>query len=157
MIDGLSKKEMILSKFYVILLMSIVVTLYAFLVAFCFGMSTSSTEYFEGVRYIGFYFISTFGYFIFAFFLANLLKNSSLTIVIYLLSSFIESIIGMGLVSKEFSQFLPLNTFSNLIPMPIIPDGFEYMMTEIQRASLGFGYGLCFVVIAYIILSRRDV
>ena len=41
--------------------------------------------------------------------------------------------------------------------MPIIPDGFEYMMTEIQRASLGFGYGLCFVVIAYIILSRRDV
>ena len=157
MIDGLSKREMILSKFYVILLMSIVVTLYAFLVAFCFGMSTSSTEYFEGVRYIGFYFISTFGYFIFAFFLANLLKNSSLTIVIYLLSSFIESIIGMGLVSKEFSQFLPLNTFSNLIPMPIIPDGFEYMMTEIQRASLGFGYGLCFVVIAYIILIRRDV
>ena len=44
MIDGLSKREMILSKFYVILLMSLFITLYAFLVAICFGMSTQGTE-----------------------------------------------------------------------------------------------------------------
>lgn len=157
MIDGLSKREMILSKFYVILLMSLFITLYAFLVAICFGMSTGSTDYFDGLRYIGFYFIATFGYFIFAFFLANLLKVPALTIVIYLLSHIIERILGLGLISKEVSQFLPLNTFSNLIPMPVIPDGVDYVMTEIQRASLGLGYGLCFVLIAYIILSRRDV
>ncbi|MBT5933108.1 ABC transporter permease [Crocinitomicaceae bacterium] len=155
LIDGLSKKELILSKFYVVALLSIFITLYTFLIAVIFGFSNGSTDIFNGIRYIGFYQIATFGYFIFAFFLANLLKNPALSIVFYLLSTFLE---GMtGLFAKDYSQFFPLSTFSTLIPMPVIPDGFEYAMTEMQRASLGLFYVFVFLYVSYYILTKRDV
>jgi len=155
LIDGLSKKQIILSKFYVVTLMSVVVTLYTFLIAVCCSFANGEMDLFDGSRYILFYFLSTFGYFIFAFFLANLLKNPSLAIVFYLLSTFLEGIVG--LIAKDYAQFFPLSTFGNLIPLPIIPDGFEYAMTEIQRAGLGFVYVLIFMLLSYWILKKRDV
>ena len=155
LIDGLSKKELILSKFYVIAILSVAVTLYTFLVSVMFGLFNGSTDVFDGIRYIGFYQLSAFGYFVFAFFLANLLKNPALSIVFYLLSTFLEGIVG--LFAKDYSQFLPLSTFSNLIPMPVLPDGFQYAMTEMQRGSLGLFYVLILVYISYYVLSKRDV
>lgn len=155
LIDGLSKKDLILSKFYVVTVLSILITLYTFLIAVLFGLSNGSTDIFNGIRYIGYYQISTFGYFIFAFFLSNLLKNPALSIVFYLLSTFLE---GMtGLFAKEYSQFLPLSTLSNLIPMPVLSDGFEYAMTEAQTASLGLFYVTVFLYVSYYILTKRDV
>ena len=72
-----------------------------------------------------------------------------------MLSTFLE---GMtGLFAKEYSQFFPLSTLSNLIPMPVLPDGFEYAMTEGQTASLGLFYALGFMFLAYYILTKRDV
>lgn len=155
LIDGLSKKELILSKFYVVVVLSLVITLYAFIISLIFGFVNDSTDMFDGIRYIAYYQISTFGYFIFAFFLSNLLKNPALSIVFYLLSTFLE---GMtGLFAKEYSQFFPLSTLSNLIPMPVLPDGFEYAMTEGQTASLGLFYALGFMFLSYFILTKRDV
>ena len=155
LIDGLSKKDLILSKFYVVAVLSLVITLYTFIIALMFGFANGSTDVFNGIRYIGYYQISTFGYFIFAFFLSNLLKNPALSIVFYLLSTFLE---GMtGLFAKEYSQFFPLSTLSNLIPIPVLPDGFEYAMTEVQTASLGLFYALVFMYVSYYILSKRDV
>jgi len=155
LIDGLSKKDLILSKFYVVAVLSVVITLYTFIIALVFGFANGSTDIFNGIRYIGYYQISTFGYFIFAFFLSNLLKNPALSIVFYLLSTFLE---GMtGLFAKEYSQFFPLSTLSNLIPMPVLPDGFEYAMTEGQTATLGLFYALVFMFVSYYILSKRDV
>ena len=155
LIDGLSKKDIILSKFYVVAVLSVVITFYTFIIALVFGLANGSSDVFNGIRYIGYYQISTFGYFIFAFFLSNLLKNPALSIVFYLLSTFLE---GMtGLFAKEYSQFFPLSTLSNLIPMPVLPDGFEYAMTEVQTASLGLFYALVFMYVSYYILSKRDV
>ena len=155
LIDGLSKKELVLSKFYVVAMLSVIITVYTFLIAVLFGFSNGSTDVFSGIRYIGFYQIATFGYFIFAFFLANFLKNLSLSVVFYLLSTFLE---GMtGLFAKEYSQFFPLSTFSTLIPMPILPDGFEYAMTEMQRASLGLFYVFVLLYVSYYVLTKRDV
>ena len=156
LIDGLSKKEIILSKIYIVVSLSFVITFYAFLIAVLFGiLNNSATELSEGIRYIGFYFIGTLGYFIFAYFLANLLKNPALTIVFYLLSTFLEGI--LGLFAKDYSQFFPLSTFSNLIPIPVLPDGFQYMMTEIERSGLGLFYVIVFVIVSYIVISKRDI
>ena len=155
LIDGLSKKELILSKFYVVTILSVLITLYTFLIALIFGLCNGSSDVFDGIRYIAFYQVSTFGYFIFAFFLSNLLKNPALSIVFYLLSTFLEGI--TGLFAMDYSQFFPLSTLSNLIPMPVLPDGFEYAMTEVQTASLGLFYALTFMFVSYYILSKRDV
>ena len=155
LIDGLSKKELILSKFYVVMALSVLITLYTFLIALIFGLCNGSTDVLNGIRYIAFYQLSTFGYFIFAFFLSNLLKNPALSIVFYLLSTFLEGI--AGLIAKDYSQFFPLSTLSNLIPIPVLPDGFEYAMTEVQTASLGLFYALTFMFLSYYILSKRDV
>ncbi len=155
LIDGLSKKDLILSKFYVVMVLSVLITLYTFLIALIFGLCNGSNDFLNGIRYIAFYQLSTFGYFIFAFFLSNLLKNPALSIVFYLLSTFLEGI--AGLVAKDYSQFFPLSTLSNLIPIPVLPDGFQYAMTEVQTASLGLFYALTFMFLSYYILSKRDV
>jgi hypothetical protein len=155
LIDGLSKKDLILSKFYVVMTLSVLITLYTFLIALIFGLCNGSTDFLNGIRYIAFYQLSTFGYFIFAFFLSNLLKNPALSIVFYLLSTFLEGI--AGLIAKDYSQFFPLSTLSNLIPIPVLPDGFQYAMTEVQTASLGLFYALAFMLLSYYILSKRDV
>jgi hypothetical protein len=155
LIDGLSKKDLILSKFYVVMALSVLITLYTFLIALIFGLCNGSTDFLNGIRYIAFYQLSTFGYFIFAFFLSNLLKNPALSIVFYLLSTFLEGI--AGLIAKDYSQFFPLSTLSNLIPIPVLPDGFQYAMTEVQTASLGLFYALAFMLLSYYILSKRDV
>ena len=68
-IDGLSKRDVILSKFYVVFVLSVVITLYTFLVGFLVGVINDGfSNMFEGIHHIAVYFISTLGYFTFAFF-----------------------------------------------------------------------------------------
>lgn len=118
-IDGLSKRDVIISKFYVILGLSIFVTFYTFLVAFVVGLiNNSANSAFDGIEYIGVYFISTLGYFSFAFFLANLVRLPALAIVIYIFSTVIEWIVG-AIVVREQVQYFPLTTFSQLAPFPL--------------------------------------
>jgi len=156
-IDGLSKKEIIMSKFYVVLLLSIVITLYTFLVAFIFGVINGSMgDLFDGLHYIGVYFISTLGYFVFAYFFANLIKLPALAIIFYLLSTFLEGIFGFISV-KQYVQFFPLSTFSDLIPPPILPQGVDFIWGQGGRTAVAVVYILIFVATSYFVIRKRDI
>ena len=73
-IDGLSKRDVIFAKFGVVFLFSVVTTLYVGLIGLIFGLinSPDAADVFNGIEQIGAYFITTLGYFSFAFFFANL-------------------------------------------------------------------------------------
>lgn len=160
-IDGLSKRDVILSKFYVVFLFSAAITLYTFLIGFVIGVINSGfSSMFDGIEYVGVYFVSTLGYFTFAFFFANLVKSPAVAIILYLLSTFLEGIIGFIAVQK-YVQFFPLSTFSDLVtfPISILPEAppDPYIWGTPERTALAGVYIAIFVIISYLVIKRRDI
>lgn len=166
-IDGLSKQDVILAKFGIVFLFAVAVTLYVALIGLIFGLIYTDDlgQVFNGLEQIGAYFLTTLGYFAFAFFFANVVRMQALAIILYIFSTIIESIVGL-IVAQEYSQFFPLTTFSNLIPNPFLnlldpaaaqglPE--QFMMGQGVSAILAIFYILCFVFISYWVIKRRDI
>jgi len=154
----LSKRDVIISKFYVVFVLSVVITLYTFLVGFLVGVINDGfSNMFEGIHHIAVYFISTLGYFTFAFFFANLVRLPALAIVLYILSTFLEGIIGFIAVQK-YAQFFPLSTFSDLIPVPMLDMAKQgFIWGQWGRTGLALIYIAIFVLISYWVIKRRDI
>ncbi|PHR17006.1 MAG: hypothetical protein COA38_21445 [Fluviicola sp.] len=167
-IDGLSKRDVILAKFGIVLLFAVVVTLYVALVGLIFGLiySDDASQLFNGFEQIGAYFLTTLGYFAFAFFFANIVRMQALAIILYIFSTFIEGIIGF-IAAQEYSQFFPLTTFSNLIPFPYVPPMLaemenanipeQFMMGQGWSAVFAMVYITLFVFVSYWVIKRRDI
>lgn len=159
-IDGLSKRDTILAKFYIVFLFSLAITLYTFLVAFITGLINGGSDIFAGVEVMAIYFVSTLGYFSFAFLLANLIRLPALAIILFIFSRVIEFFIGL-VASEKIYQFFPLTTFGNLVPFPMslssepIPD--FYMLGQWERVLLALVYIGLFVSVSYWVIKRRDI
>lgn len=166
-IDGLSKGQVIFSKFLIVVIFSLFVTFYTFFVGFIFGAINGGMDHvFEGIDLIFRYFLQTLGYFSFAFLFALLLKKPALSIVLFIVYFPIEWILKF-FIGHEVHQFLPLKSFADLTPLP-----FEGMFTqnvakqkgiELWYMSVEMHYVLAVVYIAlffgisYFILRRRDL
>lgn len=132
LIDGLSKKEFVLSKFLTVVLFAAVSTIFIFFMTLILGYSFSSyTEIgivFSELEYLIAYFVKLVGFFSFCLFLGILVKRSAFAIgflfVWYIIESITRGILAFSIfpnsdVSKNISQFFPLEAMSNLIVEPI--------------------------------------
>jgi ABC-type transport system involved in multi-copper enzyme maturation permease subunit len=132
LIDGMSKKEFILSKFLTIILFATVSTVFVFIMSLILGYSFSSyTEIgivFSDLEYILAYFIKLIGFFSFCLFLGILVKRSAFALGFLLVWNIIEGIAKGILTFKIFpdsnnasyiTQFFPLESMSNLIVEPL--------------------------------------
>lgn len=131
LIDGLSKKEFILSKFLTVTLFAFGSTVFVFIMSLILGLSFSSyTEFsiiFSDLDYLLAFFVKLTGFFSFCLFLGILVKRSAFALGFLLVWSIIEGIIRGTLAFKIFpdsdtdemiTQFLPLEAMSNLIVNP---------------------------------------
>lgn len=131
LIDGLSKKEFILSKFLTVVLFAFGSTVFVFIMSLLLGLSFSSyTEFgiiFSDLDYLLAFFVKLTGFFSFCLFLGILVKRSAFALGFLLVWSIIEAIIRGTLAFKIFpnsdteekiTQFLPLQSMSNLIVNP---------------------------------------
>jgi len=131
LIDGLSKKEFVLSKFLTVVLFAVCSTIFVFVMSLILGYSFSSyTEFdvvFMDLDYLLAFFIKLTGFFSFCLFLGILVKRSAFALGFLLVWSIFESIVKGLLVFKIFpdsntasniTQFLPLEAMSNLIIEP---------------------------------------
>jgi ABC-type transport system involved in multi-copper enzyme maturation permease subunit len=131
LIDGLSKKEFILSKFLTVVLFALCSTIFVFVMSLLLGLSFSSyTEFdviFMDLDYILAFFVKLTGFFSFCLFLGIFVKRSAFALGFLLVWSIIEAIIKGLLVFQIFPdsnkgnyimQFLPLEAMSNLIIEP---------------------------------------
>ncbi|MFC4477089.1 ABC transporter permease [Flavobacterium chungangensis] len=131
LIDGLSKKEFILSKFLTVVLFAFGSTVFVFIMSLLLGLSFSSyTEFgiiFSDLDYLLAFFVKLTGFFSFCLFLGILVKRSAFALGFLLVWSIIEAIIRGTLAFKIFpnsdteekiTQFLPLESMSNLIANP---------------------------------------
>jgi ABC-type transport system involved in multi-copper enzyme maturation permease subunit len=158
-IDGLNKRDIIFSKFLVVFELTFIVTLYAFIVGIITNLIMGyDGNYFDGIEYIGYYFVSSLGYFSFAFLFASLLKLPALATILYIVSTFVEGIATIPLGSSV-REFLPLRSFSDLIKAPILPEGNvdERIFSDPQRCLVALVYILLFFMISFWVLKKRDI
>ena len=128
LIDGMSKKEFILSKFLTVILFAFTSTVFVFVMSLILGYSFSSyTEFgivFSDLEYLLAYFVKLVGFFSFCLFLGVLVKRSAFAIGFLFVWNIIEGIANGLLTFKIFPeskiaaqimQFFPLESMSNLI------------------------------------------
>ena len=129
LIDGLSKKEFVLSKFVTVLLFSFISTVFIFVVSLLLGLSFSDYNelaiIFSDMEYIGAYFIKLVAFFTFCLFLGVLVKRSAFALGFLLVCFIFEKILWGFLefnLSRETTdsimQYFPLESMSNLIKEP---------------------------------------
>lgn len=131
LIDGMSKKEFILSKFLTVLLFALTSTIFILVLSLILGFSFSSyTELsivFSDLEYLLAYFVKLLGFFSFCLFLGVLIKRSAFAIG-FLFIWFLVEKISYGFAKFEIFDrnpmvdkvyaFMPLESMSNLLIEP---------------------------------------
>ena len=130
LIDGLSKREFIFSKFLTVLSFALISTLFVFVVSLVLGLIYSDfTELsiiFSDFEFLLAFFVRLTGFFAFCLFLGILVKRSAFALGFLILWSIIEQILfgllGWKFVSWETATTIkglfPLQSMSNLIDEP---------------------------------------
>jgi ABC-type transport system involved in multi-copper enzyme maturation permease subunit len=183
LIDGMSKKEFVLSKFLTVVLFAAISTIFIFIVSLILGLIFSSyTEVgiiFSDLEYLLAYFVKLVGFFSFCLFLGILIKRSAFAIG-FLFIWFIAEKISYGIMKFEIFDknpivdqvyaFMPLESMSNLIIEPftrlsiVKSMGDQLGVDNIKDYSVHW-YSLLivlvwtaiFVFLSYKLLKKRDL
>lgn len=185
MIDGLSREEFIFSKLLTIFVFTGFSTLLVFVIAFILGKSYSSTQeselIFKEIYFILNYFLKLFTFFSFLMFLSVLFRKSIFVFLGFFMIWFVEKVmIGIETfsVSKNikdveaskmlktktfFTDYLPLESMSNLIPSPLVRTQmakmfgmefkFEYPIGSVVACLV---WSIIFIGGSYWILKKKD-
>lgn len=183
LIDGLSKKEFVLSKFLTVIGYAAISTLFVFIISMILGLAFSDyTEIgiiFSDMQYLLAYFIKLMGFFAMCLFLGVLVKRSAFAIGFLVVWWIVESIL-YGLMKWQFfkdtniaenvSQFFPLSAMSNLIKEPFTKLGAIQSIANQVNETIEKTYDVQFLDVAivlvwtalfiywsYAILKRRDL
>lgn len=182
LIDGLSKREFILSKFLTVVLFSLVSVVFIFLLSLILGLSFSSytdvSIIFTEVDYLFAYFVKLLGFFSFCLFLGVLVKRSAFALGFLVLWFFIEKILyvilefgmNLGSFADQISRFFPLESMSMLILNPTRRMALVKMMeqqagmTNVNIYSVDYlqvvivlAWTALFIVLSYKLLKKRDL
>lgn len=132
LIDGMSKKEFVLSKFLTVVVFALVSTVFIFVISLLLGLLYSTYDevgiIFSQMDYLLAFFVKLVGFFSFCLFLGVLIKRSAFAIG-FLFVWFMTEKIGYGIIGKfvvgdfdttydYFFKYLPLESMSNLIIEP---------------------------------------
>jgi ABC-type transport system involved in multi-copper enzyme maturation permease subunit len=134
LIDGLSKKEFILSKFYTVIVFAAISTIFVFITSLILGLIYSDYNelaiIFSDLDYLLAFFVKLVGFFSFGLFLGILVKRSAFAVGAMVVWLILESILK-GYLFYSFRsydnttesvnnimQFLPLEALSNTIKEP---------------------------------------
>ena len=183
LIDGMSKKEFILSKFYTIILFALISTVFIFILSLILGYSFSSYDEISIVttemEYLFAYFVKLVGFFSFCLFLGILIKRSAFALG-FLMIQFIGERITFGILKKHFLSdkmandlydLFPLESMSNLIKEPFTRlSAISNLETAIGGEKVWRFYGVhfseisivivwtfIFILTSYYILKKRDL
>lgn len=183
LIDGLSKKEFILSKFYVVASFSLISTVFIFIVSLILGLIFSDyTEIgiiFSDLEYLLAYFVKLLGFFSFCLFSGVLVKRSAFALGFLFVWWIFESIIiGVlrflilkdAVTTEYISQFLPLESMANLVKQPftrlnIIQSAANQLQTDVAfdyavhwyQVIIVLGWTAIFIWGSLTLLKKRDL
>ncbi|MFP4846543.1 ABC transporter permease [Winogradskyella sp. PE311] len=179
LIDGLSKKEFILSKFYTIVFFSLCATaligIASFLIGLYYSSYTEASIIFREVEFLLAYFVKLVGFFSLCLFFGMLLKRSAFALAFLVVLYILEWIIFWGAYEAfgnadsafKVKNMLPLESMYKLIDQPIQ----RIVMTKFpEKTDIAYDYGVhwyeiavvlgwsaLFIFLSYRLLKKRDL
>ncbi len=165
-ITGSSRLEFLAGKVSLIFLLSVSVALLVGISGLIAGLIQNPSDYKEIISpklwFIPAHALELFTYLMFAAFLAFLLKRAGITVIVFLLYSFIIERILSFRLPDEAGRFLPVEASSNLVPLPnsSLMKLFGVSFSEYtlwQDAGICMAWVVIFTLLIYWILSKRDL
>ncbi|RKR12293.1 ABC-type transport system involved in multi-copper enzyme maturation permease subunit [Maribacter vaceletii] len=182
LIDGLSKKEFVLSKFLTVLSFAIISTIFVFSVSLILGLAYSNyNEFsiiFSDLIFVLAFFVKLVGFFSFCLFLGILIKRSAFALGFLILWQIIEGIfrglIRWKLFDAETTEivmgFFPLQSMFNLIKEPFTRlDAVQTVANQVgEKLTVNYhthwyeilivlAWTAIFIYSSYILLKKRDL
>jgi ABC-type transport system involved in multi-copper enzyme maturation permease subunit len=183
LIDGLSKKEFVLSKFLTVVSFALLSTLFLFVVSLILGLSFSDyTEIsiiFSDMEYLLAYFIKLTGFFAFCMFLGILVKRSAFALgflfIWWIMESIVRGVMEYKIfrdsnIAENIAQFFPLESMALLVREPFsrlntVQSAATQLGSEITKDYSIHWYQLLivilwiviFVYLSFLLLKKRDL
>lgn len=186
LIDGMSKKEFILSKFYMVLAFALISAIFVFVVSLILGLVYSDYNELSiitsDLEYLLAFFIKLLGFFSFGLFLGILIKRSAFAVagmLVWLIGEGIcKGFLYYNFRSSEntgekvdwFMQFLPLEAMTNLIKEPFSRLGAVRTAANTMGEAFTKNYDVqfsailivlvwtfIFIFLSYKLLEKRDL
>jgi ABC-2 type transport system permease protein len=185
LIDGLSKKEFIKSKFYTVLLFAAASTVFIVIMTLILGYSFSSYNEFaiviKDIKYVAAYFLKLVAFFSFCLFVGILVKRSAFALGFIIVWFLIEELFIRGMLAKFVIDdketlsmvmgFLPLDAMFSLIKEPFTRfETYKALEMQVSGAQQVRFYGIYwyevaivlfwtafFIYSSYRILKKRDL
>ncbi|MCX2838995.1 ABC transporter permease [Salinimicrobium sp. MT39] len=183
LIDGLSKKEFVLSKFLTVVSFALLSTIFLFVVSLILGLSFSDyTEIsiiFSDMEYLLAYFIKLTGFFAFCMFLGILVKRSAFALgflfIWWIMESIVRGVMEYKIfrdsnIAENIAQFFPLESMALLVREPFsrlnaVQSAATQLGSEITKDYSIHWYQLLivmlwiviFVYLSYLLLKKRDL
>ncbi|MCK4562462.1 MAG: ABC transporter permease subunit, partial [Flavobacteriaceae bacterium] len=183
LIDGLSKKEFILSKFYTVVLFALISTIFVFVISMILGLMYSDFNeisiIFSDLEYLLAYFVKLVGFFSFGLFIGMLIKRSAFAVGAMLIWFIIETIsynifkwniFKDSNIADNIYQFAPFHAMWNLIDEPFsrlnavktlanqVGENLNYdYSVHWYEIAIVLGWTFIFIYSSYILLKKRDL
>ena len=183
LIDGLSKKEFILSKFLTVVSFAFFSTVFLFIVSMILGLSfsdyTEASIIFSDLEYLLAFFVKLTGFFAFCMFLGMLVKRSAFALgflfVWFILESIARGVMEYRIfrdsnIAENIAQFFPLESMALLVKEPfsrlnVIQSAATQLGSEFTKDYAVHWYQLLiviawtaiFVYFSYLLLKKRDL
>lgn len=186
LIDGLSKKEFILSKFYTVIAFAFISTLFVFVVSLILGLAYSDFNelsiIFSELEYFVAFFVKLVAFFSFGLFLGILVKRSAFAVGAMFVWLIAESIFkgylyynlqdssNTGDEVASIMRFLPLEAMANLIKEPatrlgavksiasqIGEDLTKDFSVQFTDVFIVLAWTAIFIYLSYALLKKRDL
>ncbi len=182
LIDGLSKKEFILSKFLTVISFSLISTIFVFVVSMILGLIYSDYNelsiIFSDLEFLLAFFVKLMGFFSFCLFLGILVKRSAFALGFLILWQVFEGFVR-GMIRWKFFDgdttdlimgFFPLNAMWKLIDEPFSRLGAVQSVADQIGEKFDMDYGVhwyeilivagwtfIFIYLSYALLKKRDL
>ncbi|MDI1256215.1 MAG: ABC transporter permease subunit [Flavobacterium sp.] len=184
LIDGMSKKEFLLSKFYTAALFALISTIFIFIVILILGLSFSSYNeasiVFQDADYLLAFFVKLMAFFSFCLFLGILVKRSAFALGFLFIWNIVEFFLGIGFrymfpnsntIPEQIYRFLPLESMSALILNPAR----RFQLIKTMEKQMGgaenltdysvnywqvlivLAWTVIFMLMSYKLLKKRDL
>ena len=182
LIDGLSKKEFILSKFLTVVSFALISVIFVFVVSLILGLIYSDYNelsiIFSDLEYLLSFFIKLVGFFSFCLFLGILVKRSAFALGFLILwqvfEGFVRGMLRLKVMDGENTDrimaFFPLNSMWNLIKEPFSRLGAVQSVANQIGEEISLNYQVhwyemlivlswtaIFIYLSYALLRKRDL
>lgn len=172
-ITGMKREDVLWSKFLLILVISLIMTIFMLVGTVILGLSNTADSTFsvitEKISFLGGYFLTVLTFQIFALFFGFLLRNTGLSIALFTLYVFIvEPILYYFLKSpivfeNNISRWLPVNSVLSITEFPAISVLKTVFGINLQESVTWSGalvptaYAAVMVLIIYFTIKRKDL